>query len=149
MLISDIKSGDLLYWKGEGFWPWLIRFWTRPKFWSLKPAPFFHVGVAWWNGVSLFITDASREGVRCIPFHRDAPSHCQHTHSAWCDATTRLMREMIRDNNVFYWAARILLDAATLRKRAHIERMISNPEEKDDGSDNVVTLQSRNGRALS
>ena len=95
MKIRDIRSGDLVYWKGEGFWAWLVRFWTRPKFWSWRPAPFFHVGVAWWNGVSLFITDASREGVRCIPFHRDAPSHCQHTHSAWCDATTRLMREMI------------------------------------------------------
>ncbi len=39
----------------------------------------------------------------------------------------KLLREMIRDNNVFYWAARILLDAAHLRKRAHIERFIADP----------------------
>ncbi|MDR3424034.1 MAG: trehalose-6-phosphate synthase [Alphaproteobacteria bacterium] len=36
-----------------------------------------------------------------------------------------LLREMIRDNNVYCWAARILLDAAQLRKRAHIESFIS------------------------
>lgn len=37
----------------------------------------------------------------------------------------KLMREMVRDNNVFYWAARILFDAAHLRKRAQIADMIS------------------------
>jgi trehalose 6-phosphate synthase/phosphatase len=37
----------------------------------------------------------------------------------------RLMREMVRDNNVYYWAARMLLDAAHLRKRAHIESLIT------------------------
>ena len=37
----------------------------------------------------------------------------------------RLLREMVRDNNVYYWAARILLDAAYLRKRVHIERFIA------------------------
>lgn len=61
----------------------------------------------------------------------------------------RLMRELIRDNNVYYWAARILLDAATLRKRAHIERFIDNPSEQSDASNNVVTLQSRKGRPVS
>lgn len=37
----------------------------------------------------------------------------------------RLMREMVRDNNIYYWAARMLLDAAHLRKRAHIESLIT------------------------
>lgn len=37
----------------------------------------------------------------------------------------RLMREMVRDNNVYYWAARMLLDAAHLRKRARIESLIT------------------------
>ncbi len=39
----------------------------------------------------------------------------------------RLLREMVKDNNVYYWAARILLDAAHLRKRARIERYIAAP----------------------
>lgn len=95
MKIRDIRSGDLVYWKGEGFWAWLVRFWTRPKFWSWRPAPFFHVGVAWWNGASLFVTDASLGGVRCYYFHIDPPSHVQPTHSAWSEDTTRFMREQI------------------------------------------------------
>lgn len=43
----------------------------------------------------------------------------------------KLLREMVRDNNVYYWAARILLDAAHLRKRARIEQLIgySSPKE--------------------
>jgi trehalose 6-phosphate synthase len=36
-----------------------------------------------------------------------------------------LLREMVSDNNVYYWAARMLLDAAHLRKRARIEQFIS------------------------
>jgi trehalose 6-phosphate synthase len=36
----------------------------------------------------------------------------------------RLMREIVSDNNVFYWAARILLDAARIRKRIHIETLV-------------------------
>lgn len=60
----------------------------------------------------------------------------------------RLLREMIRDNNVYYWAARILLDAALLRKRAHIERFISETPERDS-LPNVVALQSRKGRSVS
>ncbi len=46
----------------------------------------------------------------------------------------KLLREMIRDNNVFYWAARILLDAAHLRKRAHIERFIADPVSERDSA---------------
>ncbi|MEK6747121.1 MAG: trehalose-6-phosphate synthase [Pseudomonadota bacterium] len=36
-----------------------------------------------------------------------------------------LMREMVKDHNVYHWAARILLDAAHLRKRARIESLIT------------------------
>jgi len=62
----------------------------------------------------------------------------------------RLLREMIRDNNVYYWAARILLDAAQLRKRAHIERVISETSSLPRyGSDNVVAIQPRKGRSFS
>ncbi len=37
----------------------------------------------------------------------------------------RLLRNMVEDNNVFYWAARMLLDASQLRKRAHISKFMS------------------------
>jgi trehalose 6-phosphate synthase len=33
----------------------------------------------------------------------------------------RLMREMVRDNNVYRWAGRMLLDAARLRKHSRID----------------------------
>ncbi len=35
-----------------------------------------------------------------------------------------LMREIVSENNVFYWAARILFDAALIRKRRHIEDLV-------------------------
>ncbi|MDD3182327.1 MAG: trehalose-6-phosphate synthase [Alphaproteobacteria bacterium] len=44
----------------------------------------------------------------------------------------RLLREMIRDNNVYYWAAHILMDAAQLRKRANLESFISETSEQKD-----------------
>lgn len=37
-----------------------------------------------------------------------------------------LMRDMVRENNVFRWAARMLLDAARLRKRSHITDLVRN-----------------------
>lgn len=40
----------------------------------------------------------------------------------------RLMREMVRDHNVYFWAGRILMDAAYLRKRARIESFIRPPQ---------------------
>lgn len=55
----------------------------------------------------------------------------------------RLMRDMIRDNNVYYWAAHILMDAAQIRKRANIENIISEKSEQNGELNNVVTLQSR------
>jgi trehalose 6-phosphate synthase/phosphatase len=36
-----------------------------------------------------------------------------------------LMRELVRENNVFYWAGRMLLDAARIRKRVRIETAIA------------------------
>ncbi len=36
----------------------------------------------------------------------------------------RLMREMVRENNVYHWAGRMLLDGARLRKRGRIEASI-------------------------
>lgn len=37
----------------------------------------------------------------------------------------RLMREMVGEHNIYYWAGRMLLDAARMRKRQHIERQIA------------------------
>ena len=36
----------------------------------------------------------------------------------------RWLRSMVRDNNVYHWAARMLTDASDLRKRAHIEKFV-------------------------
>lgn len=92
MKLDEIRSGDLVYWRGTGFWAWLVRFWTRPKFWSLQLAPFFHVGVAWKNGASLFFTDASRSGVRVLFYQIDPPTHAQHTHSSWTPQALAFMQ---------------------------------------------------------
>ncbi|MBF0375108.1 MAG: trehalose-6-phosphate synthase [Alphaproteobacteria bacterium] len=37
----------------------------------------------------------------------------------------KLMREMVSEHNIYFWAGRMLLDAARMRKRGHIERQIS------------------------
>ncbi len=39
-------------------------------------------------------------------------------------ARMRLMRSMVSENNVYFWAARMLLTAARLRKRARIQAQI-------------------------
>ncbi|HAX92207.1 MAG TPA: trehalose-6-phosphate synthase [Rhodospirillaceae bacterium] len=39
----------------------------------------------------------------------------------------RLLREMVRDNNIYFWAAHILMDAARIRKRAKIEEIFIDP----------------------
>lgn len=38
----------------------------------------------------------------------------------------RLMREMVGEHNIYFWAGRMLLDAARIRKRRHIERQIAD-----------------------
>ncbi len=35
-----------------------------------------------------------------------------------------LMRESVRENNIYYWAGRMLFDAARMRKRSRIEERI-------------------------
>lgn len=37
-----------------------------------------------------------------------------------------LMRDMVRENNVYRWAARMLLEAARIRKRSHIADLVSS-----------------------
>jgi trehalose 6-phosphate synthase len=56
-----------------------------------------------------------------------------------------LLREMVKDNNIYYWAARILLDAAHLRKRARIERYIAAPAPLALTSDNRAIPDRRAG----
>lgn len=40
----------------------------------------------------------------------------------------RLMRDMVRENNVYRWAGRMLMDAARIRKRSRIEGLVANAE---------------------
>ena len=37
----------------------------------------------------------------------------------------QLMRELVSENNVYYWAGRMLLDASRIRKREQIESSIA------------------------
>jgi trehalose-6-phosphate synthase len=44
-----------------------------------------------------------------------------------------LMRELVREDNVFYWAGRMLLDAARIRKRHRIETAIAAVSSRKPG----------------
>ncbi len=61
----------------------------------------------------------------------------------------RLMRETVRDHNVYYWAAHILLDAAHLRKRARIESLIAQPQARKGAVSNVIPLAPGTRRTIS
>jgi trehalose-6-phosphate synthase len=37
----------------------------------------------------------------------------------------RLMRDMVSENNIYYWAGRMLLDAARIRKRQRLESTLA------------------------
>lgn len=80
MRLSDLKSGDLLYWRGKGLYAWLVRKWTRSE-WS-------HIAVFYRNGGdACFIDAAPRIGVRSHFIANDWPDAAQHTHCAWYPAT--------------------------------------------------------------
>jgi trehalose 6-phosphate synthase len=59
-----------------------------------------------------------------------------------------LMREMVRDHNVYYWAARMLMDAAQLRKRARVESLIAQTE-SEEAKSNVITIAPGKRRTVS
>jgi trehalose 6-phosphate synthase len=59
----------------------------------------------------------------------------------------RRMREIVRDNNVYRWAGSMLLDAARLRKRGDMERVMArhaqppgNGSGDSPGDTNVVSM---------
>lgn len=82
----DLKSGDLLYWKGKGFFSWLVRWATRPSFWRFwTTAPYSHVAVCWKNGSmpTQFVESYPGIGVRVVRMMDDPPDFAQHTHTAW------------------------------------------------------------------
>lgn len=86
MRTSDLKSGDLLYWKGKGIYAALVRWFTRDsflKFWT--SAPYSHVAVCWKNGSmpTQFIESYPGVGVRVMRLMDDPPDFAQHTHTAW------------------------------------------------------------------
>lgn len=51
----------------------------------------------------------------------------------------RRMREIVRDNNVYRWAGSMLLDAARLRKRSEMERLMARGGHAS-GNGNVVSM---------
>lgn len=61
----------------------------------------------------------------------------------------KLMRDSVRDNTIYRWAARILLDAARLRKRARVESFIQIPEDTKSSDENVVSFESKPRRIIS
>ena len=76
MYVSDLHTGDLLYWKGKGFLPWLVRTWTR--------SPYAHVAVYLANGAGGAYYDAQPgKGVEALPFGDDPPQFAQVTHCGW------------------------------------------------------------------
>lgn len=61
----------------------------------------------------------------------------------------RLLRDMVRDNNIYYWAARMLIDAAQLRKRANIESFISRSTSQKNNNGKIVEIKSKPRRTVS
>ena len=62
----------------------------------------------------------------------------------------RRMREIVRDNNVYRWAGSMLLDAARLRKRGDMERVVARhgqPPGDGPGNSNVIALIRRSRAA--
>ncbi|MEI8701011.1 MULTISPECIES: alpha,alpha-trehalose-phosphate synthase (UDP-forming) [unclassified Mesorhizobium] len=60
----------------------------------------------------------------------------------------RPMREMVRDNNVYRWAGSMLLDAARLRKRGDLDRVMGNGE-RPSNNNNVIPIFERARKAVS
>lgn len=60
----------------------------------------------------------------------------------------RLLREMVRDNNIYYWAAHILLDAARLRKRAHIEKLFVEQDCNGKRDENVICFSTTSEKKI-
>lgn len=74
--ISELHNGDLLYWKGKGFFPWLVRTWTR--------STYAHVGVFFNNGQGgAYFESQPGLGVRMVSIAVDPPQACQITTCAW------------------------------------------------------------------
>ncbi len=53
----------------------------------------------------------------------------------------KLMREMVKEHNIYFWAGRMLMDAARMRKRRHIERQFAKVPQQSP------TLHSGKGHA--
>lgn len=85
MKLSELHSGELLYWRGSGYMAALVRWWTRPKFWSVTgSSPYAHVGIFWRNGNIPYVIEAdSKYGVVARPLTYDYPNAVQKTEVAW------------------------------------------------------------------
>lgn len=59
---APVQSGDVLAFRGTGFFSWLVRHWTASE-WA-------HVGIAWCLGRRIMVLESlpSGGGVRVVPF---------------------------------------------------------------------------------
>lgn len=67
-LRPEIRSGDLVFFRGKGIGPWFIRTWTKSR-WS-------HCGIAWVIGERVLLLEAHPfAGVRAIPMSEKHPDY--------------------------------------------------------------------------
>jgi hypothetical protein len=95
--MNELKSGDLLYWRGKGFKAWLVRNWTHSLY--------SHVGMYWLNGTVPLILEAdSKRGVVVRVWDIDPPQAGQHTGVAFRPQALDLMRNL-NGKPYSYWTA--------------------------------------------
>ena len=87
MTHAELKSGDLLYWRGTGIKAWLVRHWTHSEY--------SHVGMYWQNGTNPYVIEADFHlGVIFRPYWSDPPQAGQHTHLAFDVGAINEMRKV-------------------------------------------------------
>lgn len=95
MNVSNLRSGDLLYWRGKGFYGWLVRWWTRPNPWKFwQSSPYGHVGMVWVNGGATHIIEANPgRGVTMDAWSilTTPPDYWQPTHTALSQTATQFV----------------------------------------------------------
>ena len=75
--VIDLRSGDVLAWRGTGFWAWIVRTWTR--------SPWAHIGIYWLDGnLPVVLEVTSPGGFNATAFFSHAlPDAFIHAHLAW------------------------------------------------------------------
>lgn len=84
MKTSEIKSGDLLYWEGKGFYSWIIKHFTGYHQ--------THVAVALvLEGIPFYVEATNPAGVRMVNIMTDPPKWCQHTDAVVTDEARKFL----------------------------------------------------------